>query len=84
MAIHDCVPGEGIPDDGIPIQDDALTVEELINRLGKIRLIHGGDIPVVMCDYEPVCLLRVVDDNELYPGLHVIVTDRFGTKEDEE
>jgi len=64
-----------------PVAEDTLTVDELISRLEEIRLIHGGEIPVVICDFEPVCRAVFREGTELCPGEYVIITDRFGQPE---
>jgi hypothetical protein len=66
-AMEDCTMDD-------PTDDDALTVDELIDRLEKIRAVHGGTIPVFMSDCEPVCRIEFLDYEF---GPHVIITDRY-------
>ena len=64
--------------------DEALTVDELLARLEKIRAFHGGDIPVTMSNDEPVCRVFFIDkdyyvneDLSYHIGPKVIIMDQY-------
>ena len=58
--------------DDTPIREDALTIDEAIDQLQRMRLKspEGGETLLYLCDLEPVCRLILTD------GI-VVVTDRF-------
>jgi hypothetical protein len=69
-----------------PIPDDALTVNELIDRLEAVRLKVGGDCPVVMADGEPVVLVApemrrdfraLLESGEDVHHQFVVITDHY-------
>lgn len=57
-----------------PTKKDCLTIDELIKLPEKIRYRHGGGVPVVRCDGEPVVRVCVSDG---LGGLHVTISGRF-------
>jgi hypothetical protein len=78
----------GMGDEGL----EPLTVDQLIANLQAIRAKVGGDVPVVLCDFEPVVRAGVVyhpgpvqdrvrrtlaGEDDCPPQAWVIITDRY-------
>jgi hypothetical protein len=66
--------------------DDALTIDELIDRLERIRLTHGGQALVLMADYEPVvrAVYHCKTDRDGCLFECVFLTDRYAGQDEDD
>jgi hypothetical protein len=55
---------------------EPMTVDQLMESLEAVRATHGGDVPVVTPDMEPVVWAGVFEGSELSPGPWVIISDQ--------
>jgi hypothetical protein len=61
-----------------------MTVDQLMESLEAVRATHGGGVPVVTPDMEPVVWAGVFEGRELSPGPWVIISDQHQEGEEEE